>query len=30
MTATEVDIRFRKPPAITLGDGVRALRHHNH
>jgi glucose-6-phosphate 1-dehydrogenase len=30
MTATEVDIRFRSPPAIMLGDGVRALRHHNH
>ena len=30
MTATEVDIRFRRPPAIMLGDGVRALRHHNH
>ena len=30
MTGTEVDIRFRKPPAIRLGDGVRALRHHNH
>jgi glucose-6-phosphate 1-dehydrogenase len=29
-TVTEVDIRFRKPPAIMLGDGVRALRHHNH
>jgi glucose-6-phosphate 1-dehydrogenase len=25
-----VDIRFRRPPAIMLGDGVRALRHHNH
>jgi glucose-6-phosphate 1-dehydrogenase len=29
-TATEVDIRFRKPPAIMLDDGVRVLRHHNH
>jgi len=29
-TATEVDVRFRKPPSIMLGDGVRALRHHNH
>src|SRR5439155_10136211 len=30
MTATEVDIRFRRPPAIMLADGVRAMRHHNH
>jgi glucose-6-phosphate 1-dehydrogenase len=30
MTATEVDVRFRKPPSIMLEDGVRALRHHNH
>ncbi|HTG47331.1 MAG TPA: glucose-6-phosphate dehydrogenase [Actinomycetota bacterium] len=30
VNGTEVDIRFRKPPAIRLGDGVRALRHHNH
>jgi glucose-6-phosphate 1-dehydrogenase len=29
-TGTEVDIRFRKPPSIMLGDGARALRHHNH
>ena len=29
-TATEVDIRFRKPPRIMLEDGVRALHHHNH
>jgi glucose-6-phosphate 1-dehydrogenase len=29
-SATEVDIRFRKPPAIMLDDGVRVLRHHNH
>jgi glucose-6-phosphate 1-dehydrogenase len=29
-TATEVDVRFRKPPSIMLEDGVRALRHHNH
>ena len=28
--ATEVDIRFRRPPGIMLGDGVRVLRHHNH
>jgi glucose-6-phosphate 1-dehydrogenase len=30
MSGTEVDIRFRKPPAIRLSDGVRPLRHHNH
>ena len=30
VTATEVDVRFRKPPSIMLADGVRAMRHHNH
>jgi glucose-6-phosphate 1-dehydrogenase len=30
VSATEVDVRFRKPPSIMLEDGVRALRHHNH
>jgi glucose-6-phosphate 1-dehydrogenase len=30
VNATEVDVRFRKPPSIMLADGVRAMRHHNH
>jgi glucose-6-phosphate 1-dehydrogenase len=30
VTATEVDVRFRRPPSIKLADGVRTMRHHNH
>ncbi len=30
MTATEVDIRFRLPPAILMGDRVSEVKRHNH
>jgi glucose-6-phosphate 1-dehydrogenase len=29
-TATEVDVQFRRPPAILMGDHVEEVPHHNH
>jgi glucose-6-phosphate 1-dehydrogenase len=29
-TMTEVDVLFRRPPAILLGDHAEEVRHHNH
>jgi glucose-6-phosphate 1-dehydrogenase len=30
ITATEVDVQFRRPPAILMGDHVEEVPHHNH
>jgi glucose-6-phosphate 1-dehydrogenase len=30
VTATEVDIRFRLPPAILMGDSIGEVKRHNH